>query len=114
MAIFSAEAGETPALQLSQPLGCRVRYSQSQCCRIHSHTPFPGGWGCLQGVIMPTIRRFVVVPAVPEKLQGLNELAFNVWTLWNYDAASLFRRLDVELWEATNHNPVKLLSLIAQ
>jgi glycogen phosphorylase len=63
---------------------------------------------------MPTIRRFVVVPAVPDKLQGLNELAFNLWTLWNYDATALFRRLDVELWDATNHNPVKLLSLIAQ
>jgi glycogen phosphorylase len=63
---------------------------------------------------MPTIRRFVVVPAVPEKLQGLNELAFNLWTLWNYDATGLFRRLDAELWEATNHNPVRLLSLIGQ
>jgi len=63
---------------------------------------------------MPTIRRFVVVPAVPEKLQGLNELAYNLWTLWNYDATGLFRRLDTELWESTNHNPVKMLSLIHQ
>ena len=63
---------------------------------------------------MPTIRRFVVVPAVPEKLQGLNELAYNIWTLWNYDATGLFRRLDAELWESTNHNPVKLLSLVSQ
>src|SRR5579862_8132973 len=63
---------------------------------------------------MPTVRRFVVVPAVPEKLQALNELAYNIWTLWNYDATGLFRRLDPELWESTNHNPVRLLSLIAQ
>ncbi len=63
---------------------------------------------------MPTIRRFVVVPAVPEKLQGLNELAYNLWTLWNYDASGLFRRLDPELWEANHHNPVRLLSLISQ
>src|SRR3954468_1480241 len=63
---------------------------------------------------MPTIRRFVVLPAVPEKLQGLNELAYNLWTLWNFDATGLFRRLDPELWETTNHNPVRMLSLISQ
>ena len=63
---------------------------------------------------MPTIRRFVVVPAIPEKLAGLRELAYNIWTLWNYDATGLFRRLDPELWESTNHNPVRLLSLISQ
>src|SRR5277367_514478 len=63
---------------------------------------------------MPTIRRFVVVPAVPEKLQALTELAYNLWTLWNYEASGLFRRLDPELWESTNHNPVRVLSLISQ
>ncbi len=63
---------------------------------------------------MPTIRRFVVVPAIPEKLAGLSELAHNLWTLWNYDATGLFRRLDAELWESTNHSPVKMLSLISQ
>ncbi|MEI8197517.1 MAG: alpha-glucan family phosphorylase, partial [Phycisphaerae bacterium] len=63
---------------------------------------------------MPTIRRFVVVPAVPEKLQPLTELAYNLWTLWNYEAATLFMRLDPDLWESTNHNPVRVLSLISQ
>ena len=63
---------------------------------------------------MPSIRRFVVVPAVPEKLQALTELAYNLWTLWNYDASGLFRRLDSELWESTNHNPVRVLSLVSQ
>ena len=63
---------------------------------------------------MPTIRRFVVVPAVPEKLKALTELAYNLWTLWNYDASGLFRRLDAELWEQTNHNPVRVLSLASQ
>src|SRR6478672_11677065 len=63
---------------------------------------------------MPTIRRFVVVPAVPETLKPLTELAYNLWTLWNYDASGLFRRLDPELWESTNHTPVRVLSLISQ
>ena len=63
---------------------------------------------------MPTIRRFVVVPAVPERLKALTELAYNIWSLWNYDAVALFARLDADLWEATNHNPVRLLSLVSQ
>jgi len=63
---------------------------------------------------MPTIRKFVVKPAVPEKLSPLTELAYNLWTVWNYDAAGLFRRLDPELWEQTNHNTVKILSLVSQ
>src|SRR3954466_15370596 len=63
---------------------------------------------------MPTIRRFVVVPAVPEKLQALTELAYNLWTLWNYDASGLFRRLDSELWESTNHTPVRGPSPVSQ
>ncbi len=63
---------------------------------------------------MATVHRFVVVPAIPEKLQSLNELAYNVWSLWNYEAVSLFSRLDPDLWEATNHNPVRLLNLVKQ
>src|SRR3954463_5911784 len=63
---------------------------------------------------MPTVRRFVVVPAVPEKLQALTELAYNLWTLWNYDASGLFRRLAPELWESPNHNPVRVRSLVPQ
>ncbi len=63
---------------------------------------------------MATIHRFVVVPAIPEKLEPLNELAGNVWSLWNYEAVNLFNRLDPDLWEQTNHNPVRLLNLVGQ
>ena len=63
---------------------------------------------------MATVHRFVVVPAVPESLSGLHDLAYNVWSLWKYDAVSLFNRLDPDLWERTDHNPVALLNLISQ
>ena len=63
---------------------------------------------------MPTIRRFVVVPAVPDKLKPLTELAYNLWCLSELRSATLFQRLDADLWESTNHNPVRLLSLIGQ
>ncbi len=63
---------------------------------------------------MATIHRYVVVPAIPEKLQPVQELAYNIWSLWNYEAVNLFNRLDPDLWEQTNHNPVQLLNLVGQ
>jgi len=63
---------------------------------------------------MPIFKNFYVAPLLPPKLEFLQELAFNLWWSWNIDAISLFRRLDEQLWETTNHNPVMLLSLISQ
>jgi starch phosphorylase len=63
---------------------------------------------------MPNVRTFVVVPSIPEKLKPMLELSHNLWTIWNFDAISLFRRLDAELWDKVNHNPVRMLSLVSQ
>jgi len=63
---------------------------------------------------MDKIRTFTVVPALPAELQPLRELAYNLWWTWNPDAFGLFRRLDLELWEAVYHNPVRFLSQIDQ
>jgi len=52
---------------------------------------------------------FHVVPYLPERLSPLRELAFNLHWTWHPAAIALFRRLDEELWEGTNHNPVALL-----
>jgi starch phosphorylase len=63
---------------------------------------------------MPHFKSFYIAPAIPPKLEFLKELAYNLWWTWNPDAISLFLRLDPELWEETNHNPVMLLSRISQ
>ncbi len=55
-----------------------------------------------------------VVPALPENLEGLREVAFNLHWTWNPDSRELFRRLHMELWEETNHNPVMMLGKISQ
>jgi len=60
------------------------------------------------------IRSFRVVPALPEPLAPLLEIAHNFWWTWRPEAASLFRRLDRELWRKTWHNPVKLLGQVSQ
>ena len=52
---------------------------------------------------------FHVVPYLPERLSPLRELAFNLHWTWHPAAIALLRRLDEELWEETNHNPVALL-----
>ncbi len=55
-----------------------------------------------------------VVPQLPPRLERLRELAYNLRWSWDHDAIDLFRRLDRDLWEATNHNPVWMLGLIRQ
>jgi len=46
---------------------------------------------------------------VPRRLERLPELAHNLFWTWHVESRELFRRLDPELWEATRHNPVRLL-----
>jgi len=63
---------------------------------------------------MKPIRAFTVSPILPPKLEGLRELAYNLWWTWNADARDLFGRLDMDLWEETRHNPVAMLARIKQ
>jgi starch phosphorylase len=60
------------------------------------------------------IGRFKIVPSLPEKLEPLREIVYNLYWSWNHDAIELFRRLDRKLWEETLHNPVLLLGKINQ
>ncbi|UCF61130.1 MAG: alpha-glucan family phosphorylase [Anaerolineaceae bacterium] len=50
--------------------------------------------------------------SLPRRLRRLADLAYNLWWTWNSDADRAFRFLDPELWEATYHNPVRLLRSI--
>ena len=63
---------------------------------------------------MNHVREFTIVPSLPEILEPLRQVAYNMWWTWNPPAADLFRRLDVDLWRATGHNPVMLLSQVSQ
>jgi starch phosphorylase len=60
------------------------------------------------------IRRFDVVPALPEPLRPLLDIAYDLWWSWRPDAVSLFTRLDGELWRQTHHNPVAMLGRVEQ
>jgi len=63
---------------------------------------------------MKPIRIFTVTPSLPAELAGLRALAHNLRWAWNHDAIELFRRLDSDLWEATEHSPTRMLGSIAQ
>src|SRR6478735_10054106 len=63
---------------------------------------------------MPNIQTYNVIPNLPAKLEPLRELVFNLWWTWEPSARRLFRHLDPELWDRTNHNPTRMLQLSRQ
>jgi glycogen phosphorylase len=60
------------------------------------------------------LRTFTVLPHLPERLQGLHRLAYNLWWCWNHDAIWLFRRIDEDRFVQLEHSPVKLLAQVGQ
>lgn len=50
-----------------------------------------------------------VRPKLPEAIMGLKDLSQNLWFSWNYQARMLFIKINNDLWEKVNHNPVKFL-----
>lgn len=60
-------------------------------------------------------KRIVTVsPAFPEGLERLKDLAYNLWWSWNREVIDLFRRIDNDLWEESDHNPVWMLGKVSQ
>ena len=56
-----------------------------------------------------TWRGVTVKSELPSQLKPLEELAKNLWWVWNSEAKSLFRDLNPDLWRSTGENPVMLL-----
>lgn len=55
-----------------------------------------------------------IKPALKGRLARLDILARNLWLSWNFDAVSLFIRIDSSLWAASGQNPVKMLGMLSQ
>jgi starch phosphorylase len=60
------------------------------------------------------LHRFTVVPSLPKELAALQRIAYNLWWCWEPEAIALFKRLDLELWRVTRHNPVEMLGMLQQ
>ncbi len=61
----------------------------------------------------PQWKRVLVQSDIPKQFEGLEEMAKNLWWSWNYEAADLFKSIDEQLWNKTNHNPVLLLKEVS-
>ncbi|MBO7436517.1 MAG: alpha-glucan family phosphorylase [Bacteroidaceae bacterium] len=57
----------------------------------------------------PSWRDFYVKSSVPEALQKLDELAHNIWWVWNEDAKALFKEINPDMWTQVRHNPIMML-----
>ncbi len=63
---------------------------------------------------MKPIKSFLVTANVPTNIAKLTELAYNYWWCWETDAKDLFYRIDREIWQKSNHNPIELLNKLSQ
>ena len=58
---------------------------------------------------MKIIGRMAVFPTIPQRIERLHELAYNLWWTWNTPAQELYAAIDADLWERTEHNAVRTL-----
>ncbi|MBN1293848.1 MAG: alpha-glucan family phosphorylase [Candidatus Latescibacteria bacterium] len=63
---------------------------------------------------MHPVESFFVKASLPEKLESMRDVAYNLWWYWNVQAVKLFYRLEPGLWEEKYHNPVNILGNITQ
>ena len=61
----------------------------------------------------PSWKVLTVKATLPDELKCLDEIAHNMWWVWNYEARDLFRALDVEIYHEVRHNPVMLLERLS-
>jgi glycogen phosphorylase len=59
---------------------------------------------------MRPLHRFTVLPTVPEALAPLRALAHNLRWTWHPATQDLFRAIDAGGWEASGHNPLRMLN----
>src|SRR3977135_106974 len=61
---------------------------------------------------MKALRSFTVRPSLPAELTALETLAMNLRWAWDDQTRDLFRWVDPEQWDASIHDPVRLLGLV--
>jgi len=54
------------------------------------------------------------IPELPERIEGLEALAYNLWWSWHRPAWQLFRVLDPHAWRDSDHNPIRMLAMLTE
>lgn len=57
-------------------------------------------------------REISVKSNFPENLKKLEEMAYNLWWVWDSEAKNLFRHINHDAWIESNSNPVLMLNLL--
>ncbi|HEX8582076.1 MAG TPA: alpha-glucan family phosphorylase, partial [Acidimicrobiales bacterium] len=63
---------------------------------------------------MRALRSFTVRPRLPERMAALQELAMNLRWSWDEQTRDLFRWVDPLGWDASRHDPVRLLGMVSR
>ena len=63
---------------------------------------------------MYVFNRITVNPQLPKRIEKLSAIANNLWWSWNTEFLRLFQRIDGDLWENSNKNPIKFLKHVSQ
>ena len=63
---------------------------------------------------MNILGHITVHPNLPSRIERLLDLAQNMYWTWQPDARKLFRHLDGDIWEASNHDPIVVLHEVDQ
>ena len=63
---------------------------------------------------MYIFNRITVNPQLPARIGKLSEIANNLWWSWNTEFLRLFQKIDRDLWESSDKNPVKFLKNVSQ
>ncbi len=61
----------------------------------------------------PNWKHISVKANLPENLKKLEEIAQNLWWVWNSDAKNMFRTICTETWIKAHSNPVLLLNILS-
>ena len=51
-------------------------------------------------------------PDLPQRIRGLERLSYNLWWSWHREAREMFPALDVQAWRESDHNPLRMLTLL--
>ena len=63
---------------------------------------------------MYVFNKIIVKPQLPKNISRLDEIANNLWWSWNSDYLRLLKKIDKDLWETVDKNPVKFLKRVSQ
>ena len=63
---------------------------------------------------MYVFNKIIVKPQLPKSINRLDEIANNLWWSWNTEYLRLLKKMDRDLWENVEKNPIKFLKRITQ